>query len=295
MIPLEVIALSPYAPERMARHGRRRTGRRFRDRNGRTVEVDEWRAEDWNNLLAMYSSFDPAQRAQGLPPLSEQRQAIWVERLLDRGPNVVARAGGRIVGHAALVAYDGAASYELVLFVHQDYQGAGIGGALADAILRLARRRGAERVWLTVHPQNERALALYRRMGFQRVPDDRMASPSDPWSGEEVWVLPLPGKSQKTSERWAGAITPIMSGLRVRLVGLAGAVRFAWIPAVCALVVAVASEEPHGRVLALALAIASVCLGLAVHAREIILGRPLRRVVPKEPPMSTGEWMARLR
>ena len=48
----------------------------------------------------------------------------------------------------------------------------------------------------------------------------------------------------------------------VRLAGIAGAIRFAWIPIVCALVVAIASEHAHGRALAAAIALLSLAIGL---------------------------------
>jgi hypothetical protein len=44
-----------------------------------------------------------------------------------------------------VVTYDGSVSHQLVLFVHQDYQAAGIDSALADAMLHLVRRRGAQK------------------------------------------------------------------------------------------------------------------------------------------------------
>jgi disulfide bond formation protein DsbB len=66
------------------------------------------------------------------------------------------------------------------------------------------------------------------------------------------------------------------STFQTRLTGLAGAVRFAWIPMICALVVAIASPLTSGRVLAAALALLSLAIGVAVHAREIALGQPLR-------------------
>jgi disulfide bond formation protein DsbB len=85
------------------------------------------------------------------------------------------------------------------------------------------------------------------------------------------------------------------SKTHVRLRGLVGAVRFAWIPAVCALVVALASEDPRGRLLAAALGLASLALGVAVHAREIVLGRAARRAAAGAVPPTTGEWLAALR
>ena len=132
---------------------RRLLWRRVRDRRGCTVEIGEFQPRDRDGLLAMYSTFDLAQRAQGLPPLTEESRAAWVSRLTRCGINVVARLDGRVVGHAVLMP-DRAASYELAVFVHQDHQGAGIGGALIDALLTLARRREIDRVSLSV----ERAL-----------------------------------------------------------------------------------------------------------------------------------------
>ncbi|MDR5675974.1 MAG: GNAT family N-acetyltransferase [Armatimonadota bacterium] len=155
----------------------------FRDRRGRPVQVGEYRPEDRGLLVAMYRSFDPDQRAQGIPPLHPLRLADWLEVLTEEGVNVVARCEGRVVGHAVLVP-DRAGSHELAIFVHQDYQGAGIGNRLLQALLELGRARGVRHVWLTVEPWNGRAQALYRRAGFER-------SAADPW--EEVWELELGG------------------------------------------------------------------------------------------------------
>jgi ribosomal protein S18 acetylase RimI-like enzyme len=199
MIPPDVLALSPFAHERVQHALRRRSARRMRDRRGRVVEIGEWLPEDWNGLLEMYRSLDPAQRAQGLPPLTEERRAAWVDDLCRRGVNVVARCRGRIIGHAAAVR-DGATSYELVVFVDQNHQGAGVGRALLETVIGLARGRGAERVWLMVERHNSRAIALYRRLGLRRVPNE--------WS-EETWALPLgdqPGVPPSTaypSPEWA--------------------------------------------------------------------------------------------
>jgi RimJ/RimL family protein N-acetyltransferase len=154
---------------------------RFQDRRGRTVEVRPYRPEDRESLLQMYRTFDPAHRAQGIPPLHPLRLVEWVDLLTREGLNVVAIHAGRVVGHAVLMPErDGA--YELAIFVHQDYQGAGIGARLIEAVLQVGRERGVRRVWLTVEPWNTRAIAAYRRAGFRRTA-------ADPW--EEVWELTL--------------------------------------------------------------------------------------------------------
>ena len=85
------------------------------------------------------------------------------------------------------------------------------------------------------------------------------------------------------------------SNLRTHLQGIAGALRFAWIPTLCAVVVALASEDARGRQYGIALAVASLVLGVAFHAREILRGRAARRRTSGEVPTSTAEWMLRLR
>jgi RimJ/RimL family protein N-acetyltransferase len=48
----------------------------------------------------------------------------------------------------------------------EEHRGKGIGEALIRAALAQARQRGMTRVELTVRADNERAIALYRKIGF---------------------------------------------------------------------------------------------------------------------------------
>ena len=57
------------------------------------------------------------------------------------------------------------------VFVRPEWRGSGLAKALFDAGLEWAWANGAERVRLIVHPENGRALAAYRRVGF--VPSGR--------------------------------------------------------------------------------------------------------------------------
>src|SRR5919202_780966 len=70
-----------------------------------------------------------------------------------------------------------------------------IGGALVAGVLGLARRRGAERVWLAVGRENRRAAALYRRLGFRPVRGDDVgddvASAPGARPADDVWALAL--------------------------------------------------------------------------------------------------------
>nr|WP_231736962.1 GNAT family N-acetyltransferase [Halobacterium sp. CBA1126] len=118
-------------------------------------------------MVAMYDDFDPAQRAQGTPPLGEDAIRDWLDDVLD-GPNVVALVDGDVVGHVMFVP-DGTGRHELAIFVHQDYQRAGVGTHLLAAGLEHARQEGVEYVWLSVESWKRGAQRLYQRAGFSTV------------------------------------------------------------------------------------------------------------------------------
>jgi ribosomal protein S18 acetylase RimI-like enzyme len=162
-------------------------------------------------LVEMYLDFDPSDRAQGIPPVGEDRIREWLdvlregrevgatggsetsdtragsagrreappdERAADaaseatrEGYNVVAWHGDRAVGHATLVPDDGA--FELAIFVHQDYQGAGVGTETIRTLLGHGAAEGVERVWLTVERWNRAAVSLYESQGFETTSGER--------------------------------------------------------------------------------------------------------------------------
>lgn len=152
----------------------------------------------------MYETFSSASRAQGLPPVGDQQIQEWLD-VLAEGLNVVAwdvdaepadqpasedaepadqpvsedaeaadqpasgvEAGQteRAVGHACLLDC-GDGTFELSIFVHQDYQLAGIGSRLIRGLLGFGQEQGVKRVWLTVERSNHIAMSLYRSVGFE--------------------------------------------------------------------------------------------------------------------------------
>ncbi len=138
----------------------------FEDREGRGIDLEAYGEEHFEALVEMYDSFDPADRAQGIPPATESRIRSWLETILDGGQDVLALDGERVVGHATLVPDDEEA-VELAIFVHQDYQGAGIGSRLIRALLGHGEREGVEKVWLTVERWNHPGVNLYESVGFE--------------------------------------------------------------------------------------------------------------------------------
>ena len=140
----------------------------FTDRNDRPVTVRAFE-DDFESVVKMYDDFNPSDRAQGIPPIGEEEIRNWLDRLFDEGClNVVAVSDGDVVGHAALVE-DAEAGYELAIFVHQDFQGSGIGTRLLRTLLGHGQANGVEKVWLTVERWNRPAVELYEKVGFERA------------------------------------------------------------------------------------------------------------------------------
>ncbi|WP_435074492.1 GNAT family N-acetyltransferase [Halorubrum sp. HHNYT27] len=140
----------------------------FTDREDRTVEIRAYDGSEagYESLVEMYDSFDPADRAQGIPPGGEKRIREWLDAILtDDCYNVIAWYGDEIAGHATLVP-DGDA-YELAIFVHQTYQRAGIGTHLIRGLLGYGQAQGIQKVWLTVERWNRAAVSLYKKIGFE--------------------------------------------------------------------------------------------------------------------------------
>jgi len=81
---------------------------------------------------------------------------------------LVADDGGRIVGYAGLLATRHEADVQTVA-VDPDRQGEGLGRLLLGALLDEARQRGCDAVHLEVRADNEAAIRLYERAGFQQV------------------------------------------------------------------------------------------------------------------------------
>ncbi|MBX0322801.1 GNAT family N-acetyltransferase [Halomicroarcula sp. F13] len=137
------------------------------DKEGRDVELVPADEADREAVVAMYVDFDPADRAQGIPPAKEAGIRDWLDTILDGDcVNVVARYDGDVVGHATLVP-DRHGEHELAIFVLQSFQGAGIGTALVETLLGQGQHAGIEKVWLTVERWNDAAANLYRKVGFE--------------------------------------------------------------------------------------------------------------------------------
>jgi ribosomal protein S18 acetylase RimI-like enzyme len=99
---------------------------------------------------------------------------------------LLAEAGETVVGYARLhlgsplSAITGAHPIEIARFyADKAWIGRGVGPALMQACLELARQKGCDTVWLDVWERNPRAIAFYRKWGFEVVGEQTFQLGSD--------------------------------------------------------------------------------------------------------------------
>ncbi|MHB1303075.1 MAG: GNAT family N-acetyltransferase [Acidiphilium sp.] len=83
---------------------------------------------------------------------------------------IVAERGDVLVGVTILIRGAGRTAHtaSLVIFVHDDHVGTGVGTALMTAVLDVADNwLGLRRVALTVNADNARGIRLYEKFGFE--------------------------------------------------------------------------------------------------------------------------------
>lgn len=107
---------------------------------------------------------------QSVDDEQEARSLVETERS-DNEVELVAVVDGKIVGSAGVAAVGGRRKVlhraRFGISVLKDYWGLGIGRVLMEASIDCARRAGYTQLELEVVADNERALSLYRRVGFE--------------------------------------------------------------------------------------------------------------------------------
>jgi L-phenylalanine/L-methionine N-acetyltransferase len=105
-----------------------------------------------------------------LPFASKEQCRKWLESPPEGMTAIVAVLDGRIVGSAGVTQYKGRRSHVggIGICVHDDFHGRRIGSAMMAALVETADDwLDLKRLELKVHTDNEPAIRLYRRFGFE--------------------------------------------------------------------------------------------------------------------------------
>jgi RimJ/RimL family protein N-acetyltransferase len=137
-------------------------------KDGRKITVREFRPADFDAVLVMFQDFSEEALQFGLPPYDRPRLERWISGL-GGGILLLALERSEVVGVAMVFGRASARLKgigELVIYIHQGYQGKGLGTFLAKALVDGSRSRGFHRIGLEVVADNVAAVKVYESAGF---------------------------------------------------------------------------------------------------------------------------------
>lgn len=108
-----------------------------------------------------------------MEPKSLEDRTQWFHSHSDAFPLIVAEEEGEVTGWASLHLFGERKAYrhtvENAVYIDCDHQGRGIGTALLQELIRLAREQGHHAVLALIVAGNDASERLHRRLGFEQV------------------------------------------------------------------------------------------------------------------------------
>ncbi|NLX09111.1 MAG: GNAT family N-acetyltransferase [Chloroflexi bacterium] len=135
-----------------------------------TILIRGQEADDWEDIAALSGSPQVVYHTLQMPFVSRD---VIRERTENSAPNrqiLVAVVGDQVVGMLGLHIGSGRQAHlaRLGMMVRDDFHGQGVGSALMEAAIELAEKWfDLHRIELEVFVDNQPALALYRKFGFE--------------------------------------------------------------------------------------------------------------------------------
>jgi RimJ/RimL family protein N-acetyltransferase len=131
--------------------------------------ITEHDISGYHTLLGLVARERKYLRFLDAPPLDSTRAFVLMN--IDRGnPHFVAEHDGQIIGWCDITRETDPSCQHvgtLGMGLHPDFRGLKIGEQLARTVVDEAKTKGFVRIELTVNPQNNNAIRLYEKLGFQ--------------------------------------------------------------------------------------------------------------------------------
>ena len=150
----------------------------FKDKLGRDVvirnaeESDALALIDYLKITSMETPYLIRESEEVTITLELEISFINSKMLSDRELLLVALIDGKQIGNCSLMCI---APYnrfrhrcELAIALYHEYCGCGIGTVMMETLLDVAKIQGYEQAELEVISQNQRAIALYNKLGFKK-------------------------------------------------------------------------------------------------------------------------------
>lgn len=144
-------------------------------RDGRRWTLRPGRPTDGRGLAHLFAKVRAEGRWLITTPgaVSEPSEAFWISEMIRAGEHLVlvAEADGEAIGNVLVTIERGVATEHigiLSITIADGWRDVGIGSEMVAAAQRWAAERGLRKVSLGVFPDNERAMAVYTKLGFVR-------------------------------------------------------------------------------------------------------------------------------
>ena len=150
----------------------------IKDKKGRDVllrSAEEKDAEaliDYMKITAVETPFLLREPDEISLTIEQEQAFIKAKKDSENELLLIAETGGRHIGNASLMSAGGFKRYrhrcEIAIALYQEYCGLGIGKAMLEMVLDIAKKAGYEQAELEVIANNKPAIALYEKLGFQK-------------------------------------------------------------------------------------------------------------------------------
>lgn len=150
----------------------------IKDKADRTIVLRNALPEDAEELIRLLKTAAGETRYLLREPdeitMTREQEETFVKHCLDseRSLMVVALLDGQLVGNCSVNPVGDYKRYfhrcEVALAIYREFWGCGIGRQMLESVLGAAKETGFEQAELEVISGNERAIALYEKLGFQK-------------------------------------------------------------------------------------------------------------------------------
>jgi len=137
-------------------------------KDNRSVLIQPLSADDKQRLLSFVNALSEEAILWGNPPYDEAKIDRWMSGV-GKGLSLVAIDNDKIVGIAGIHAPSlprAKGIGDMMIYLHQDFHGAGLGTAMTEKLLALAKNKGLHRVGLEVVEDNKAAVHIYEKCEF---------------------------------------------------------------------------------------------------------------------------------
>lgn len=142
---------------------------RLKLRDERRVTLRFLNVEDKDSLHQCFSSMSDEALKWSMAPYTMDRIQRWIDNIHNLIP-LVAECENKIVGYAGIYKFPHPRRKgigDLAIYLHQDFHNVGLGTAMAEKLLKLARREEMHKIELQVVADNTIAIHLYEKFNFK--------------------------------------------------------------------------------------------------------------------------------